>query len=71
MTNKNLLFSKIIENGLNCEKCANALGISNRAFSCKANNKNEFKASEIQELISLLNISVGEIVPIFFSKKVD
>lgn len=57
MTNKKLLHAKLIECGYTGGKIAAELGISRQSFSCKLNNKIQFKVSEIQRLCELLNIS--------------
>ena len=47
------------------------LNISVTAFNNKLNNKNEFKDTEIQKMISFLDISNEDIVPIFFADNVE
>lgn len=57
MTATNKLKAKLSECCLTNEKVADKLGISATSFSYKLNNKVEFKASEINELCKILNIT--------------
>ena len=50
---------------------ADKLGITYQGFLNKINNESEFKASEIQTLKELLNLTNKERDKIFFTKKVD
>lgn len=57
MTATNKLKAKLSEYRLTNEKIADKLGISAQSFSYKLNNKVEFKASEINALCKILNIT--------------
>ena len=71
MTNTVLLEQYIVKSGLKKSFIAKQLGISPYAFTLKLQGKNEFKASEIENLCKLLTISVAGRMNIFFSQKVD
>lgn len=57
MTDTNKLKAKIMESGLTQEKVAKMLGISCQSLSYKINNKIDFKATEINNLCRILDIS--------------
>lgn len=57
MTDTNRLKAKIIESGLTQAKVAKMLGISYQSLSYKINNRVDFKATEINRLCKILNIS--------------
>lgn len=67
MTNTELLKRKIDESGYKLKYIASKLGITYYGFLKKVNNDTEFKASEIQALCDLLNISGEEKERIFFA----
>lgn len=55
--------------GLNRQKVAGLLGVSQMAFFNKIHNRTEFKASEIVALKKLLNLSNEQRDRIFFAKE--
>lgn len=57
--------------GLDRQKVAGLLGVSQMAFFNKIHNRTEFKASEIVALKKLLNLSNEQRDRIFFAKGVD
>lgn len=57
----------IREKGLRQDFLAKKLNLSQYGFSLKLNGKNEFKWSEIEKLISILNLNDSERDKIFFS----
>lgn len=72
MVNTEALEKKIRDQGIKKVFLAEKLGITPFGLSKKINNINEFKASEIQTLCELLNItSLKEKESIFFDSKVD
>ncbi len=72
MTNTEKLKSLINERGLKQGFIAEKLGITSYGFAKKVNNETEFKASEIQKLCEILQItSLREKEAIFFNSKVD
>lgn len=72
MTNTEALEKKIRDQGIKKVFLAEKLGITSFGLSKKINNINEFKASEIQTLCELLNItSLKEKESIFFNLEVD
>lgn len=71
MTNTNLLEREIEKSGYKKAYLAAQLGISAYALALKINNKNEFKANEIDILCKLLKISVKDRMRIFFAQSVD
>ena len=71
MTNTTMLRSKIEESGYKLRFIAKQLGITYQGFLKKINNETEFKASEIQGLKELLNLSDDERDQIFFTLNVD
>lgn len=72
MVNTEALEKKIRDQGIKKVFLAEKLGITSFGLSKKINNINEFKASEIQMLCELLNItSLKEKESIFFDSKVD
>lgn len=72
MVNTEALEKKIRDQGIKKVFLAEKLRITSFGLSKKINNINEFKASEIQTLCELLNItSLKEKESIFFDSKVD
>ena len=71
MTNTNLLEHEIEKSGYKKAYLAAQLGISAYALALKINNKNEFKANEIDILCKLLKIGVNDRMRIFFAQSVD
>ncbi len=57
LTATNKVKAKLAECCLTNEKIAKELDISPQTFSYKLNNKVEFKASEIQKMCNILNIT--------------
>ena len=71
MTNTALLQEKILQSGLKKSYIAKTIGLSRYALTLKIQNKNEFKASEIEKMCILLGIeSIEERCAIFFASKV-
>lgn len=68
MTNTALLEDYIKKSGFRKSFIAEQLGISTYGFSLKCNNKNEFKANEIEILCKLLKIGIEDRMAIFFAK---
>lgn len=68
MTDTFELEKKIREKGLTKSDVAKHLGLSLNGFVLKLNNRNEFKASEIQSLCELLNLADNSI---FFKESVN
>ena len=66
MTNTVLLEEYIAKSGYKKSFIAKALGITAYALALKINNKNEFKANEIDILCKLLNIGIRDRMRIFF-----
>ena len=60
-----------LENNLTSEDVAKELGISKQSFSMKLNNKREFKSSELNKLVVLLNLTDKDFLPIFFANRVE
>lgn len=71
MTNTNLLRKKIDESGYKLRFIASKLGITYQGFLKKINNETEFKASEMQILRELLNLTDAEFEQIFFTFNVE
>jgi len=71
LTNTDLLKEILSDSGYKLAYVANKLGITYQGFLNKINNESEFKASEIQTLKELLNLTNKERDKIFFTKKVD
>lgn len=72
MTNTILLRETIAESGLKLSYIAEKMGLSSYGFSKKLNGETEFKASEIENLCSILQINdVSRRMSIFFAKKVE
>ena len=71
MTNTSLLVEYIEKSGYKKSFIAEKIGLTAYGFALKVNNKSEFKATEIEILCTLLNISVEERMAIFFAKRVD
>ena len=68
MTNTSLLEEYIKKSGYKKSFLAAQLGITAYAFALKCNNKNEFKANEIDILCKLLKIGMKNRMAIFFAK---
>lgn len=72
MTNSKVLKTKIKEKGLKLKFLSEKIGITYYSLALKISNKQEFKASEIQSLCELLDISnLKERENIFFANNVD
>lgn len=71
MTNTYLLERFIEKSGYKKAYIAAQLGISAYALALKINNKNEFKANEIDILCKLLKIGIKDRMRIFFARPVD
>lgn len=69
MTNTIELEVMIVRAGLTKREVARRLGLSEMGLYKKINNITEFKASEIQALVTMLNIQ--DMSNIFFNKNVD
>lgn len=67
MTNTFELEKEIRKNGYTKKQIAKEIGLTEQGFLLKINNKNEFKASEIQKLCLILNCSRD----IFFANEVN
>lgn len=67
MTNTELLKKKIDLSGYKMKYIAAQLGITYYGLAKKVNNETEFKASEIQILCDLLNVTGEEKEEIFFT----
>ncbi len=67
MTNTKLLKKKIDLSGYKMKYIAAQLGITYYGLAKKVNNETEFKASEIQILCDLLNVTGEEKEEIFFT----
>lgn len=63
------LKNKVNESGLKVTSIAEWLGISREALYKKMNGVNEFKASEIRKLTSILLLTAHERDEIFFSEE--
>lgn len=72
MTNTEKLRSHVKKSGLKLSYIAKTIGLTRAALYNKITNRSEFKASEIDELCRILNItSYKERESIFFAEKVD
>lgn len=67
MTNTRLLRERIEQSGYKLRFIANKIGITYQGLLNKINNKSEFKATEIQMLHDLLNLTEAERIAIFFT----
>lgn len=66
MTNTQELNVAIVRSGLTKKRIASLLGLSEQGFLLKLNNKSEFKASEIDALVSILGLCDNSL---FFANK--
>lgn len=71
MTDSIRLKMAIVRSGLSQRKIARALNLSEMGLYKKINNITEFKASEIETLQTVLNLTVSERDAIFFTSFVD
>lgn len=71
MTDTVLLRDKIKESGYRLKFIAKKMGITYAGLLKKINNETEFKASEIQKISEMLDLSLYEKEKIFFAPKVD
>lgn len=69
MTNTQQVKSAIVARGLTQAKVARQIGLSPTSLSYKINNRREFKASEIEKLCEILDIS--DVPYYFFADGVD
>lgn len=63
----NKLRAKIVENGDNYNSLATYLGITEKTFCFKINNKSEFTRGEIAKIIKKYNLSAEDVFDIFFT----
>ena len=70
MANSEQLRKVVADKGLKYLYLANELKLSPYGLQMKIENKNEFKASEIEKLTRLLNLSSAERDEIFFNENV-
>ena len=66
MTDEKALRDKIEKSGYKLRFIAKKIGMSYQSLLNKMSNKSDFRATEIQALCSMLNISVSERDLIFF-----
>lgn len=71
MTNTSMLRSKVRALGLKYDFLARCLNLTPYGLARKIDNKSEFRASEIQVLSGLLQLSVNEKEQIFFANEVE
>lgn len=72
MTNTELLVKWIDKSGYKRSYIAKQLGLSTHGLQLKVENRNEFKASEIDALCKLLKIStLKEKERVFFAREVE
>jgi len=71
MTNTLKLKAAMVARGLTQADLARLLNLSEQTMNYKINNRREFKASEIQMLISVLQIPSDQVDGIFFVPDVD
>lgn len=70
-TNTALLKKILAESGLKMYVVAQKLGLTTTGLKKKIDNITEFKASEIDAMRSLLNLSTEDMLAIFFARKDD
>ena len=71
MTETKLLKEKIEQSGYKIKFIANKVGLTYQGLLNKINNHSEFRASEIQKLSELLELTRDEQISIFFTTIVD
>lgn len=71
MTDSVLLREKIKKSGYKMSHIADCSGLTYQGLLNKINNRNEFKADEMQALRELLNLSNEEVLAVFFAQDVD
>lgn len=67
MTDTKALRDAIAESGMKYQYIAEKMGLSTYGLQKKIDNCNEFKASEMMKLASLLNLSARQRDSIFFA----
>lgn len=68
--NYSKLKGKIVEKGLTLTDVANQIGLTIQSFSKKLNGEVDFKSTEIDNLMNILQISKKEIDIYFFEEQV-
>ena len=63
----NKLLGAIRERGLTQDELAEAVGISGATLREKLKNRRQFKADEIQNIMSVLNLPMDNVVSYFFT----
>lgn len=71
MTDSKLLRDEINKSGISITFIARKIGITRECFYRKMNGENEFKASEIVALSSILHLSAKKREQIFFANMCD
>lgn len=67
MTNRNMLRSAIIRNGLTCADVAKAIGVNESTFSLKMSGKRDFYTHEVKKIAKVLHLNKEEVFLIFFA----
>lgn len=70
MTNVNKLKGKLKEYGMTINDYAEELNLNVVSAGYKVNGKKKFNQEEIEDSITLFNLSPDEVVEIFFTKQV-
>ena len=68
MINSNKLKGRMVEKGVSQHDAAQALGIAQPTFSQKCSGIRDFKLKEVQQLVSLLEISNDDVAEYFFAQ---
>ncbi len=71
MTNTSKLQGKMREKGFSLVGLAGKMGLSATGLFNKVHNYQEFRVSEVQTIVTLLNLNKEETQEIFFSEKVE
>lgn len=71
MTNSNKLRGRIVEKGYTLSGFSNAMHVSRPSLRKKINGESEFKASEIEKICLLLDLSHSDIGNYFFAHDVS
>jgi plasmid maintenance system antidote protein VapI len=68
MFNRNLLRSKIVENGLTYSSLASAIDLSESSLSKRINGTVDFTLEDMVKIKDALKLSSDELMAIFFNK---
>lgn len=69
--NSNLLKAEMVKNGINGQRLAEQIGISESAFYRKMSGASQFNQGEMKKISLILGLADHDILAIFFGQEVS